>query len=147
MLSWPVGVLEMGVVGRSGRVRRVRGHLGSAIYGERVIFGRETVEVRAHDTSRFVGLFGIREYPAITRPGQMNALLSQDFAFVVTQSFAFMGKARASERLRRRQNQMASTEDAAESQALELADETDDLQSNRCVLGETHFSQIGRAHD
>src|SRR3546814_15439400 len=140
MLSWPVGVLEMGVVGRSGRVRRVRGHLGSAIYGERVIFGRETVEVRAHDTSRFVGLFGIREYPAITRPGQMNALLSQDFAFVVTQSFAFMGKARASERLRRRQNPMASTGDASASQELELGDAADDTQSNAFVPGENNFT-------
>ena len=140
MFSQPLEVLELVMMGRAARVPLVRGHLGSAIYGERVIFGRETVEVRAHDESRFVGLFGIREYPAMTRPGQMNALLSQDFAFVVTQSFAFMGKARASERLRRRQNQMASTEDAAASQALELADAADDLQSNRFVLGEHHFS-------
>src|SRR3546814_126172 len=70
----------------------------------------------------------------------MNALLGQDFAFVVSQSFTFMGKARAAERLRRRQNQMASTEDAAASQALDLEDAADDLQSNRFVLGEHHFS-------
>src|SRR3546814_3899042 len=70
----------------------------------------------------------------------MNALLGQDFAFVVSQSFTFMGKARAAERLRRRQNQMASTEGAAASQALDLADAADDLQSNRFVLGEHHFS-------
>src|SRR3546814_14418907 len=70
----------------------------------------------------------------------MNALLGQDFAFAVSQSFTFMGKARAAERLRRRQNQMASTEDAAASQALDLADAADDLQSNRFVLGEHHFS-------
>src|SRR3546814_15263200 len=78
MFSQPLGVLELVMMGRAGRVPLVRGHLGSAIYGERVIFGRETVEVRAHDASRFVGLFGIREYPAMTRPGQMNALLRSE---------------------------------------------------------------------
>jgi type IV secretion system protein VirB4 len=35
---------------------------------------------------------------------------------------------------------MASTEDAAASQALDLEDAADDLQSNRFVLGEHHFS-------
>lgn len=140
MFSRPLEILETVMMGQSVRVPLVRGHLGSALYGDRVIFGRETIEVRAHDKSRFIGLFGIREYPAMTRPGQMNALLSQDFSFVVTQSFTFMGKARASERLRRRQNQMSSTDDAAASQALDLADAADDLQSNRFVLGEHHFS-------
>src|SRR3546814_2743213 len=90
------------MMGARSRVPLVRGHLGSALYGERVIFGRETVEIRAHDASRWLGIFGIREYPALTRPGQMNALLGQDFAFVVSQSFTFMGKARPAERLRRR---------------------------------------------
>src|SRR3546814_939631 len=70
------------MMGARSRVPLVRGHLGSALYGERVIFGRETVEIRAHDASRWQGIFGIREYPALTRPGQMNALLGQDFAFV-----------------------------------------------------------------
>lgn len=140
IFSAPLEVLEQVMMGARSRVPLVRGHLGSALYGERVIFGRETVEIRAHDASRWQGIFGIREYPALTRPGQMNALLGQDFAFVVSQSFTFMGKARAAERLRRRQNQMASTEDAAASQALDLADAADDLQSNRFVLGEHHFS-------
>src|SRR3546814_19805246 len=74
------------MMGARSRVPLVRGHLGSALYGERVIFGRETVEIRAHDASRWQGIFGIREYPALTRPGQMNALLGQDFAFVVSRS-------------------------------------------------------------
>lgn len=138
--SEPLEVLETVMTGARRRVPLVRGHLGSALYGDRLIFGRETIEVRAPDRSRFIGMFGIREYPAATRPGQLNALLSVDFPLVVTQSFAFMGKARASERLRRRQNQMVSTEDAASSQAEDLLVAADDLQSNRFVLGEHHFS-------
>ncbi len=62
MFSQPLEVLELVMMGRAARAPLVRGPLGSAIYGERVIFGRETVEVRAHDESRFVSLFGIREY-------------------------------------------------------------------------------------
>jgi type IV secretion system protein VirB4 len=94
LFSRPLEVLEQVMMGAKAKVPLVRGHLGSALYGERVIFGRETVEIRAHDASRWLGIFGIREYPALTRPGQMNALLGQDFAFVVSQSFTFMGKAR-----------------------------------------------------
>ncbi len=140
LFSQPLEVLEQAMMGAGRRVPLVRGHLGGALYGERLIFGRETIEVRAHDRSRFIGMFGIREYPAATRPGQLNALLSADFPLVISQSFAFMGKAQAAERLRRRQNQMASTEDAASSQADDLIAAADDLQSNRFVLGEHHFS-------
>src|SRR3546814_6546129 len=72
IFSAPLEVLEQVMMGARSRVPLVRGHLGSALYGERVIFGRETVEIRAHDASRWQGIFGIREYPALTRPGQMN---------------------------------------------------------------------------
>src|SRR3546814_18606617 len=77
---------DLVMMGARSRVPLVRGHLGSALYGECVLFGRETVEIRAHDARRWQGIFGIREYPALTRPGQINALLGQEFAFVVPQT-------------------------------------------------------------
>jgi type IV secretion system protein VirB4 len=82
-------VAEMVMTGRHRRVPIIRGHLGSALYRQRVIFGGETVEVRDADRSAFGGIFGIREYPAYTTPRQFESLLAVDFAFVLTQSFTF----------------------------------------------------------
>lgn len=60
-------VAEMVMTGRHRRVPIIRGHLGSALYRQRVIFGGETVEVRDADRSAFGGIFGIREYGVTAR--------------------------------------------------------------------------------
>lgn len=133
-------VAEMVMTGRHRRVPVIRGHLGSALYRQRVVFGGETVEVRDADRSAFGGIFGIREYPATTTPRQFESLLAVDFAFVLTQSFTFLGRAAASERFRLRQKQMENADDRAVSQMLDLVDAADDLMSNRFVLGDHHFT-------
>lgn len=133
-------VAEMVMTGRHRRVPVIRGHLGSALYRQRVVFGGETVEVRDADRSAFGGIFGIREYPATTTPRQFESLLAVDFAFVLTQSFTFLGRAAATERFRLRQKQMENAEDRAVSQMLDLVDAADDLMSNRFVLGDHHFT-------
>ncbi|NLS26117.1 Type IV secretion system protein virB4 [Sphingomonas sp. S2M10] len=133
-------VAEMVMTGRHRRVPIIRGHLGSALYRQRVVFGGETVEVRDADRSAFGGIFGIREYPASTTPTQFQSLLAVDFAFVLTQSFTFLGRAAASERFRLRQKQMENADDRAVSQMLDLVDAADDLMSNRFVLGDHHFT-------
>jgi len=133
-------VAEMVMTGRHRRVPIIRGHLGSALYRQRVVFGGETVEVRDADRSFFGGIFGIREYPATTTPTQFQSLLAVDFAFVLTQSFTFLGRAAASERFRLRQKQMENADDRAVSQMLDLVDAADDLMSNRFVLGDHHFT-------
>ena len=112
----------------------------SALYRQRTIFGGETVEVRDADRSSFGGIFGIREYPAFTTPRQFESLLAVDFGFVLTQSFTFLGRATAAERFRLRQKQMENADDRAISQMHDLVDASDDLMSNRFVLGDHHFT-------
>lgn len=133
-------VADMVMTGRHVRVPVVRGHLGGALYRARTIFGAETIEVRGADTSAFGGIFGIREYPAQTTPRQFEALLSVDFGFVLTQSFTFLGRAAATEKFRLRMTQMENSGDRAVSQADALIDASDDLMSNRFVLGDHHFT-------
>ncbi|RVT90550.1 VirB4 family type IV secretion/conjugal transfer ATPase [Sphingomonas crocodyli] len=138
--SEPLEMLEQVMTGRRLPVPLVAGHLGSALYSSRAIFGAEVIEIRSADRSSFAGMFGIREYPAATRPAQLAGLLRLACPLIVSQSFTFLGKAAAAERFRRRQNQMYSTEDVAESQADQLSYAADDLASNRFVLGDHHFS-------
>ena len=61
-------VLHRLIGGRPERVPLTDGPISSAIYSDRVIIGRETIEQRYEGTSRIAGLFGFKEYPARTRP-------------------------------------------------------------------------------
>jgi type IV secretion system protein VirB4 len=91
-------VLHFILTGDRIRVPLLNGRLGQALYTSRVIFGREAAEIRLPDKSHWLGMFGVREYVATTRTGQFNSLLTLDFPFVLTQSFAPLVKSVASER-------------------------------------------------
>src|SRR6185437_16406240 len=88
----------------------------------------------------YAGLFGIKEYPATTRPGLWDSLLSARFAFVAAQSFTFLSKTAARAVVERKQNQMPSARDRATSQIAGLDDALDDLMSNRFVMGDHQAS-------
>ncbi|MGL9623045.1 VirB4 family type IV secretion/conjugal transfer ATPase [Bradyrhizobium sp. U531] len=117
-----------------------QGPIGPALYSNRIIFGRESLEIRGAGGSRFAGMLGLKEYPASTRPGLLNSLLSAPFELILTQSFAFLSKADAKTVLTRKQNQLVSAQDPAASQIDELSDALDDLESNRFVFGDHHLS-------
>lgn len=134
--SEPMEVLRLVLTGRRERVPLVRGHLGSAFYTARVIFGREALEIRDAAEARYAGMFGIKEYPAATRPGLWNSLLSARFPLVASQSFSFLSKAAAKAVMERKQNQMLSARDRAASQVQGLSDALDDLMSSRFAMGE-----------
>jgi len=120
------------------------GRIGPAVYTNRVIFGREPIEVRAAGGSLYAGMFGLKEYPASTKPGMLNGLLSASFEFVLSQSFAFLSKADAKTVLTGKQNPLVSTQDVAASQIDDLNDALDDLESNRFVMGDHHLSLLVR---
>jgi type IV secretion system protein VirB4 len=140
--SEPLEVLRLVLTGRRERVPLIRGHLGSAIYSARVIFGREALEIRDAAEARFAGMFGVKEYPAVTRPGLWNGLLSARFAFVASQSFTFLSKTAARAVMERKQNQMLSARDRAASQIAGLGDALDDLMSNRFAMGDHQASVL-----
>lgn len=140
--SEPLEVLRLVLTGRRERVPLVRGHLGSAVYTARVIFGREALEIRDAADARYAGMFGIKEYPAVTRPGLWNGLLSARFPFVASQSFTFLSKAAARAVMERKQNQMLSARDRAASQIAGLGDALDDLMSGRFAMGDHQASVL-----
>jgi type IV secretion system protein VirB4 len=140
LFSEPSEVLHQLVGGRREPVPLTDGQLSSAIYSDRVIFGRETVEVRHEAQSRYAGMFGFKEYPAATRSGMLDGILTAPFELILTQSFSFASKADARTIMGRKQNQMVSAGDKAASQIGELSDAMDDLESNRFVLGEHHLT-------
>ncbi len=140
MFSGPMEMLHQILTGRPERIPLVRGHLGSALYSSRVIFGREALEIRSPGETRYGGVLGVKEYPAATRPGLWDEFLKARFSFVASQSFTFLSKAGARAVMERKQNQLVSARDRAASQMDGLADALDDLISNRFVMGEHQAS-------
>jgi type IV secretion system protein VirB4 len=138
--SEPMALLRLILTGRPESVPLIRGHLGSAVCCARPIFGREALEIRDAAEARYAGMFGIKEYPATTRPGLWDSLLSARFSFVCAQSFTFLSKASARSVMERKQNQMTSARDRATSQIAGLDDALDDLMSNRFVMGDHQAS-------
>ena len=140
--SQPLELLRLVLSGRSERVPLVRGHLSSALYTDRVIFGREALEIRGAADARYGAILGVKEYPAATRPGLWDGLLAARFPFVCSQSFTFLSKASARAVMERKQNQMTSARDRATSQIAGLSEALDDLTSNRFVMGDHQASVL-----
>ena len=126
--SEPMEFLHRIVSGEQLPMPLVQGPIGPALYTNRLIFGREALEIRSPSGSRFAGMLGLKEYPATTRPGLFDALLSLPLELVVTQSFAFLSKADAKTVLTRKQNQLLSSNDPAASQIGDLGQALDDLE-------------------
>lgn len=140
LFSEPSEVLHQIVGGRRERVPLTEGRIASAIYSDRVIIGRETIEIRHEAESRFAGMLSFKEYPARTRTGMLDAVLTSPFELMLSQSFCFVSKADARVIMGRKQNQLVSSGDKAASQIDELDDAMDDLESNRFVIGEHHLT-------
>ncbi|MGB3387706.1 MAG: VirB4 family type IV secretion system protein [Pseudaminobacter sp.] len=140
VFSEPSEVLHQLVGGRREAVPLTEGRVSSAIYSDRVIVGRETVEIRHEGSSRYAGMFGFKEYPARTRPGMFDGLLTAPYELILTQSFSFLSKSDAKTVMGRKQNQMVSAGDKAGSQLKDLDDALDELESNRFVLGDHHLT-------
>ncbi|WP_425964744.1 VirB4 family type IV secretion/conjugal transfer ATPase [Rhizobium nepotum] len=140
LFSEPSEVLHQIVGGRRERVPLTEGRMASTIYSDRVIIGREAIEIRHEAESRFAGMLSFKEYPARTRTGMLDGVLTSSFELILSQSFCFVSKADARVIMGRKQNQLVSSGDKAASQIDELDDAMDDLESNRFVLGEHHLT-------
>ncbi|UXR95010.1 VirB4 family type IV secretion/conjugal transfer ATPase [Agrobacterium tumefaciens] len=140
LFSEPSEVLHQLVGGRRERVPLTEGRVASAIYSDRVIIGRETIEIRHEAESRFAGMLSFKEYPARTRTGMLDGVLNSPFELILSQSFCFVSKTDARVIMGRKQNQLVSSGDKAASQIDELDDAMDDLESNRFVIGEHHLT-------
>lgn len=142
LFSEPAEALRLILTGQPLPVPLVSGHLGGAIYTDRVIFGREAIEIRGPGGSSYAAAFGLREYPATSWPGMFDAVLAAPYRCVLTQSFGFLPKQAAQDVLTRKQNQMVTAEDKAASQTAALSEAADLLASNAFVMGDHHLSLV-----
>jgi type IV secretion system protein VirB4 len=122
------------------RVPLARSPLNQVLATSRVFFGTEAIEYRTPTATRAGAMLGIKEYPTPNLVGLYNRLLSAPFAYVLTQSFAFLSKAASQGLLQRQFHRLANAGDFGVSQAQELRQALDALTSNEFVMGDHHLS-------
>ena len=142
MFSELAETLRLVLTGEHMPVPLVNGHLGGAIYTDRVIVGGETIEIRGAGGSTFAAAFGLREYPATTWPGMFDTVLGAPYRLVLTQTFSFLNKQVAQDVMTRKQNQMTAAQDKAASQTEALTLAADMLGSNAFVMGAHHLTLV-----
>ncbi|HEY4214958.1 MAG TPA: VirB4 family type IV secretion/conjugal transfer ATPase [Steroidobacteraceae bacterium] len=141
--QWCSSILEFLSLLLNGEWQRVpmpRGPIADVLATSRLLFGTEAMEYRTPTETRVAALLGIKEYPTPSTVGMFDKLLSSAFPFVLTQSFAFLGKSASQALLQRQFHRMANAGDFAVSQAQELRQALDALTSNEFVMGDHHFS-------
>lgn len=114
---------------------QAQGRMGDML-SERIITGRESIEIRGPARSSWAACFGMRQMMAETPPGTLDGLLSAPFRSTVAQSFRFINQADALGLMGRKQNRMVSANDRAHSQITELDEAMDDVQSGRIAMGD-----------
>ena len=126
--------------GESQPVALPRAPLCDVLGTARCLIGTEVIEYRQAAATRVAAVLGIKEYPTPTRVGMYDRLLSTPFAFVLTQSFAFLSRPAAQGLLLRQYNRMVNAGDFSVSQAEEMKVALDALSSGEFVMGDHHLT-------
>lgn len=127
----------------NGEMRPVilpHGDLGQHLPFRRASFGAEAFELGESGSfeRRFGALVSIKDYPSETLPGMFDELYRMPFEMTVSQSFAFVERAEALNRMNLVLRRMRSAEDEALSLRDELTRAKDDVAAGRAGFGEHH---------
>jgi len=116
--------------------------LGAHLPYRRVSFGQETVELSptGHLPRSFVAMVSIKDYPGFSSPGMFDELMRLPYEAVITQSFAFVERQAALDRMNLALRRMRSAEDEALSLRGELAQAKDEVAAGRAGFGEHHMT-------
>ena len=133
--------------GESQPVMVPQGDLGQYLPYKRVSFGMDTLELRGamHGGNRLGAIISIKDYPASTAPGMLDNLLRLPHELTLSESFAFVDRQIADERmaLSLRRLRAASDETITLKQGLMAA--RDDLAAGNAAYGEHHITLHVRA--
>ncbi len=113
----------------------------------RVSFGADTLELAAAEDSprAFAAMISIKEYPPHTAPGQLDALLRLPHELTVSQSFSYVDRQTALNRMNLTLRRMRAADDEALSLRRDLVAAKDDVAAGRAAFGEHHMTVMVKA--
>ena len=122
------------------------GDLGQALATRRLSFGLDAMEFGpGSGPETFGAMVSLKDYPARTAPGLLDGVLRLPMEMVLTESFAFVERQQALDRMGLALRRLRAADDDAYSLRSELAQARDDVGAGRAAYGEHHLTILAKA--
>ena len=122
------------------------GDLGQTIAARRLSFGLDAMEFGpGPGEPKFGAMISLKDYPARTAPGLLDGVLRLPMEMVLTESFAFVDRQAALDRMGLALRRLKAADDDAYSLRSELAQARDDVGAGRAAYGEHHLTILTKA--
>lgn len=146
-VSEPLTFLSQLFNGEDHPVCAPQGDIGMALPARRISFGADAFELaRAGNSKRAFGaMLSVKDYPAQTSPGMLDDLLRLPVEMVLTESFAFVDRQMALDRMNLATRRMSAADDEAFSLRRDLLSAKDDVAAGRAAFGEHHMTVMVKA--
>ena len=128
------------LTGRWQTMRESRAPMSQTLASAWVFVGTETLEIRSARETRYARCLDLTDYPDGTTPGMLDAILYSEGECILTQSFAFVGRQKAREQLRRHRIQLENAGDDSPTELAGIDQALDELTQGRFTMGEYHFA-------
>jgi type IV secretion system protein VirB4 len=145
--SEPAEFLALVLNGELRPILAPSGDFAQAIATRRLSFGLDAMEFgpgQAGDPT-FGALVSVKDYPSRTAPGLLDGVLRLPMELVLTESFAFVDRQAALDRMGLALRRLKAAEDDAYSLRGELAQARDDVGAGRAAYGEHHLTILAKA--
>lgn len=135
--------------GDDRRIATSAEELALQIPDRRLTFGLDAMEIGAGNghARHYAAIVSLKDYPALSAPGMLDAITRLPHEMVLSESFAFMDRQAALGRMGTALRRLRAAEDDAYSLRDELAAARDDVGAGRGAFGEHHLSVLVRAPD
>lgn len=145
--SEPLEFLSHLLNGELRPVLEPEGDLGLHIPYRRISFGLDAIDLHAAPglPAQFAAMVSIKDYPPQTTPGMLDDLLRLPIELTVTESFAFVDRQVALDRMNLALRRMRAADDEAQSLRRDLSTAKDDLAAGRSAFGEHHLTVMVKA--
>ena len=106
----------------------------------RMYFGDKAMEVVTPAGDYYSGIVSLKEYGQNTSAGMLDSFLQVPYRLIITQTFQFVNRQVAINKMQVQQNRMMQTQDKAISQIGEITRALDDAMSGRIAFGLHHLT-------
>jgi type IV secretion system protein VirB4 len=143
LVSEPVSFLQQLVNGPNDhRVALPRIGIDQILAKKRPVFERRTIALHGltERDSWFGAILSVKEYPPAAGPGMLDALLTVNHEFIVTQSFAVLERAVARQLINKIENQVENADEGGTIVGEQIAEARDAIMGSLASLGEHHLA-------
>lgn len=143
--SEPAEFLSLILNGELRPVLNPTGDMGQALAARRLSFGLDALEVGAAATpASFGAMISLKDYPARTAPGLLDGVLRLPMEMVLTETFAYVERQQALDRMGLALRRLKAADDDAYSLRAELAQARDDVGAGRAAYGEHSLTILAK---